>query len=220
MRVPGRTNLLDSKCTASCRQQFSIIIGWFLKPSPQPNNKGFEGLMAVKFNSIKASNKGKNEHPKSERNTFMYTEMISVILKNTRYLKIEMIKPTVVLRFQQCINCSYPAQTLHTVSNSPHLNYTHATDSHLRLCAAIFSCWPLSRWGFAHFHCWIPLAFPSTPLRWNRSHHSPTFLSLSVIVSPVLFYSLRSCFLQTKSLFTDLTARGKEEKTWRITWIC
>lgn len=39
--------------------------------------------MVVKFNSIKASNKGKNEHPKSERNTFMYTEMISVILKNT-----------------------------------------------------------------------------------------------------------------------------------------
>lgn len=73
--------------------------------------------MVVKFNSIKAPNKGKNEHPKSERNTFMYTEMISVILKNTMYLKIEIIKPTVcspscpaVYKLQ--LSCSNPAHCL------------------------------------------------------------------------------------------------------------
>lgn len=105
-----------------------------------------------------------------------------------------------VLHVQQFIKLdSYP---VHHCLNLPtsklnHINRLNTTittpalfDTHLHPCAAIFSCWPLPRWGLAHWQCWIYL-------RWNRSHHSPAFLSLSVTV----FYSLCSCFTHTKSSF-------------------
>lgn len=114
----------------------------------------------------------------------------------------------------------YVAKPLHTHHYPP---TPPISDTHLHLCVAIFSCGPLSRWGFAHRWC---SASPSSTLpSWNRSNHghlSSVSQWLLLHLFSYFFFGLTVVWLWKDQLHWILHRSSfqqqMKQKAWRIIW--